>query len=316
MSQDKYCLNCGEKLASSSEFCKSCGVPVSTPPAETVPIASRSLRFPLRLEHKLLIGLAIGSVALAVLIPLASAPRQVTTVETQTMMRTNPYLVTSVYYETRTVTTFYTYAYVTTSFYTTTYTMTYYVTTVLYGTVYGGYAGLIPIATIVIPVQVQQIQVQSIVLQQTNTMVGQQTVTETRHTVAQGVSTLVERTMWTKTSFDPSAIVRWYMGNVAWFSIAIVLPILAYHRINAYRTRLHIYYEILNYTSYSSRLPSHIMRACNLETRKFERYITTLVEKGFVNEIPQDGGRLYRTSNKGFDLIRDEKLVQFVRELP
>jgi len=289
-------------------------------------MSRRSLRLPLRPEHKLLIGLAIGSVALAVLIPLASAPRQVTTVETQTMMRTNPYLVTSVYYETRTATSMSTYTHATTSPYTTTRTWTVYVTTVIvtYVSATGTITGTgtprvfldISFVTVVIPIQLQQTQVYSMVLHQTRTIVGQQTITETRHTVAQGVSTVVERMMWTKTLLDPSAIVRWYMGNVAWFSIAIVLSILAYHRINAYRTRLHIYYEILNYTSYSSRLPSHIMRACNLETRKFQRYIKTLKEKGFVEEIPQDGGKLYRTSRKGLDLARNEKLTQFVKELP
>jgi len=278
---------------------------------------SRSaLRFPLRAEHWLLIGLAVVSVALAVLIPLASAPRQVTTIETQTTIRMIPYSVTSVRYETKTVASEYRYTYTTTSLYTWTYTMTMYVTTVIYPQVTGTMPLQIYGVTTVIPVQIQQTQVQSIVLHQTRTAVGQQTITEMRHTTAQGVSTAVERTLWTKTSFDPSAIVRWYMGNVAWFSIAIALPILAYHRINAYRTRLHIYYEILNYASYSSRLPSHIMRACNLETRKFEKYIQTLKEKGFVDEIPQDGGTIYRASRKGLELIRDEKLTQFVRELP
>jgi len=270
-----------------------------------------ALHFPLRAEHKLLVSFAVFSVVLAVLVSLASAPQQLTTVETQSLTRVSSYFVTSTRLETRTVTTSYTYTYATTSIYTTTYTITSYVTyTTFYSLGFGTWA------TTVIPVQVQQTQVQSIVLQQTRTMVGQQTITEMQHTVAQGVSTIAERTTLTKTFFDPSAVVRWYTGNIAWLGIAIVLPILAYHRINAYRTRLHIYYEILDYASYSSRLPSHIMRACNLETRKFEKYIKMLKEKGFVEEIPQDGGKLYRASRKGLDLVRNEKLTQFVRELP
>jgi len=47
-----------------------------------------------------------------------------------------------------------------------------------------------------------------------------------------------------------------------------------------------------------------------------QTYMQTLVRKGFVEETPQDGGKLYRVSRKGFDLIRDEKLTQFVAELP
>ena len=282
---------------------------------QNVRMSGHSLHFPLRHEHKLLMCVVVFSVVLAVGIPLASAPQKLTTVETQATTRMNPYLVTTVCYETRTVTSVYTYTYSTTSLYTTTLSVTMYITTVVYPQ-YPPRYGEVPAVTTVIPVQVQQTQVQSIILQQTRTVDGQQTITELRHSIVQKVSTAVETIMRTTTLPYSSAVIRSYSENFAWLAIAIILPILAYHRINAYRTRLHIYYEILNYTSYAPRLSSHIMRACNLETRKFERYIQTLAKKGFIEEIGQDGGKLYRTSRRGLDLIRDEKLTLFVKELP
>jgi len=193
--------------------------------------------------------------------------------------------------------------------------MTIYLTTVVYPQV-TGFFGDLPGVTIVIPMQVLQTQVQTMMLQKTTKIEGRQTLTQTQHSVVQQVSSTVETVRWTATLPYFFGLIRSYSDNLVWLAIGIVLPILAYHRINAYRTRLHIYYEILSYTAYSPRLPSHVMRACNLETGKFVRYVQTLKEKGFVDEIPQDGGKLYRTSRKGLDLIRDEKLAQFVRELP
>jgi predicted transcriptional regulator len=58
------------------------------------------------------------------------------------------------------------------------------------------------------------------------------------------------------------------------------------------------------------------MRACNLETGKFEKYMQTLMEKGFVMEVLQNGGRMYRASWRGLDIVRNEKLAEFVSELP
>jgi len=273
------------------------------------------VRIPLKAEHRLLICLAVVSVALSLGMPLAFAPQRLTTVETRTVARTEPYLVTSVRYETRTLMSAYTFTHTVTSFYTTTHITTSYVTTVLYPQITGFY-GLVSGVTTVIPTQLWQTRIQTVELKQTRTIEGRQTLTLTQYSVMQHTSLAIEtvRTMATAPYF--TAIARSYTENLAWLAIGIVLPILAYQRINAYRSRLHIYYEIMSYAAYSSRLPSHIMRACNLETRKFQRYIQTLAEKGFVEEVRQDGGKLYRTSRKGLDLIREEKLAQFVRELP
>lgn len=101
-----------------------------------------------------------------------------------------------------------------------------------------------------------------------------------------------------------------------WLMVGLIFPLLAYRRINAYRTRHHIYLEILSYTSSGTRLSSHIMRKCNLETGKFEKYMRTLTEKGFLDQIDHDGRKQYHTSLKGLDMIRDKKLTQFMNELP
>ncbi len=89
----------------------------------------------------------------------------------------------------------------------------------------------------------------------------------------------------------------------------------AYVRVHEYRTRLHIYYEILRYVAESPRIPSHIMRRCNLETRKFQKYIGTLGQRGFVSRIPGDGER-FTVTDKALDYLRDRKLSDFIKELP
>lgn len=273
--------------------------------------------FPLRPDQKILIGLALLSVALAIGMPAALTPQDPTAVETSTTTHVESSLTTFFRYETKTVATTCTYTYGATSLLTMTYTMTYYVTTVIYTTAfYGPFVTGIYGHTIVIPIPIERTQTTPTTVQRTTTESGQRIITETKESVSYKVTTVAETTMHTKTLPYHSAILRTYSQNLAWLLMAAILPVLAYHRISAYRTRLHIYYEILDYTSYSSRMPSHIMRACNLETTKFEKYIETLVEKGFIDEIRRDEGRQYRASRKGLDLIRDEKLSQFVRELP
>jgi predicted transcriptional regulator len=57
------------------------------------------------------------------------------------------------------------------------------------------------------------------------------------------------------------------------------------------------------------------MRRCNLETRKFSKYISTLGERGFVERIHGDGER-YKVTEKAREYLRDEKLSAFINELP
>ena len=109
----------------------------------------------------------------------------------------------------------------------------------------------------------------------------------------------------------------------SWFVTIVVVPILvsfvvfggASMRVHAYRTRLHIYHEILQYVAESPRIPSHIMRRCNLETRKFTKYMSTLDERGFIQRIRGDGEH-YTATDKARDYLRDPKLSAFMKELP
>jgi predicted transcriptional regulator len=166
------------------------------------------------------------------------------------------------------------------------------------------------------PTQIQRTEVRPTVVQQTTVIDGRQTVTRTWYSGTLQVSSTVEIVKSTQTLPLSSALFRSFAESSALVVVTVLLFFLAYHRINAYRTRLHIYYEILRYTSSSSRLSSHIMRACNLETKKFENYIETLRQKGFVEEVRQDGGKLYRASPKGASIIRNMDLKRFIEELP
>jgi len=272
------------------------------------------LSVPLRTEHRGLIALAAISVVLAVGVPLALAPQRQTELEARTTTRVESYFSTCTRIEITLFTTSYEYSYQTTSLFTTTRTVTYYVTTEYYTSMY--YGPGTQRVTVTIPVEVQQTQVQATMVQRTSTIEQLQTAVTMKHESTLHVTSLTETMSRTRTIPYSSAVLRSYEENLVWIALVIGLPVLTYHRINGYRTRLHIYYEILSYTAYASRLPSHIMRACNLETGKFEKYIKTLSEKGFIDEVNEDGARFYRASQEGRELIRDENLARFVKELP
>jgi len=269
---------------------------------------------PLRTEHRFLIALAVISAVLAVGVPLVLAPQRQTDLETRTTTHVESYFSTQTRIEITLFTTRYEYSYWTTSLFTTIRTVTYYVTTEYYTSMYYG-PGSYPV-TVTVPVEIRQIQLQATTIQRTGTIEQLQTATTTKRESVLQVTSFTETMSRTRTIPYSSAVVRSYGENLVWVALGVALPVLTYHRINGYRTRLHIYYEILNYTAYASRLPSHIMRACNLETGKFEKYVRTLSEKGFIDEVNEEGAKLYRASQKGRELIRNEKLAGFVKELP
>jgi predicted transcriptional regulator len=97
-------------------------------------------------------------------------------------------------------------------------------------------------------------------------------------------------------------------------TVSIVVFGAAFVRIHDYRTRIHIYHEIIQYVAQSPRIPSHIMRKCNLETGKFQKYISILGDRGFVQKVPADGDH-YRATDKAIDYLRDRKLSEFLSEL-
>jgi predicted transcriptional regulator len=104
-----------------------------------------------------------------------------------------------------------------------------------------------------------------------------------------------------------------YAGLIL-LTVSIVVFGAAFVRIHDYRTRIHIYHEIIQYVAQSPRIPSHIMRKCNLETGKFQKYISILGDRGFVQKVPADGDH-YRATDKAIDYLRDRKLSEFLSEL-
>lgn len=81
------------------------------------------------------------------------------------------------------------------------------------------------------------------------------------------------------------------------------------------RERLEIIYDILRIIAShgNSILPTPLLRFSNLSTQNFNRYMSELIEKGFVREIYDEEGRRYYTlTDKGFKFL--EK-YQKIREL-
>jgi len=202
--------------------------------------------------------------------------------------------------------------YFVTSFQTVTHVLTDYVTTEYEVT---GVQGVFS-QTTVIPVQIQLTQVYATVLQRTATVEMTHTLTLTRHSVFPQTTSLVLTSRSTSTLDFYSAYFRSFSDNMLWLIIGAIIPIVAYHRINAYRTRVHIYYVILRYAANTPRSSTHIMRGCNLETRMCRKYIQNLKESGFLEEIRQDGSRMFRASSKGQKLLRNEELRLLLEQLP
>jgi len=139
-------------------------------------------------------------------------------------------------------------------------------------------------------------------------------VTETRTKTTYSAETITERS-WIQITTTSRVVEPPYLQTVLWIGVGIILFGLTYHRVNAYRTRLHIYYDILRYVSASPRIASHIMRRCNLETGKFNKYVNELQAKGFVNMVQRGDVKEYVATEKSLEYLRDEKLAKFIAEL-
>ncbi|MCS7119376.1 MAG: winged helix-turn-helix domain-containing protein [Archaeoglobaceae archaeon] len=84
------------------------------------------------------------------------------------------------------------------------------------------------------------------------------------------------------------------------------------------RERLEIIYDILRIIASqgNSILPTPLLRFSNLSTQNFNRYMGELVEKGFVREVFDEGGRKYYTlTDKGFKFIEKyRKILDLIEE--
>jgi predicted transcriptional regulator len=147
------------------------------------------------------------------------------------------------------------------------------------------------------------------------------TSTLTLRSPVESVRTLTteETSLSTKTLPPIALVTQVYVQNMSWVLATLVFALLAYHRVHDYRTRHNIYYQMLRYLANDPqrpKLPTHIMRACNLETGKFKLYTSSLVEKGLVDEVAYDGGYAYRITPKSSRYVLDPALREFLDQLP
>ncbi len=84
------------------------------------------------------------------------------------------------------------------------------------------------------------------------------------------------------------------------------------------RERLEIIYDILKtiMSHGNSILPTPLLRFSNLSTQNFNRYMSELIEKGFVREVFDEEGRKYYTlTDKGFKFVQKyNKIREFIEE--
>lgn len=76
------------------------------------------------------------------------------------------------------------------------------------------------------------------------------------------------------------------------------------------RDELCVYYEILRTLSKNPMRATHIMRACNLDTRLYKHAISTLVGRGMIEHRSINGVKLYYTTDKGSKFIEYFESIQ------
>jgi predicted transcriptional regulator len=69
------------------------------------------------------------------------------------------------------------------------------------------------------------------------------------------------------------------------------------------RSRLEIYLQILQAIAAGARKPTHIMYRVNLAWKPASDFLATLREKGLIREEPTPGGREYRVTEKGSQVL-------------
>jgi len=267
-------------------------------------------KFPLRLADKLLLvtGACVLGVALTFFAVSPTSTEQVVT-ETLTTSRviTETRSATWSTTETKTSTVTSITVSLTTQMMTTYSTLTQTVTSIYaWGTVYNTYY---------VPIVVTYASVSEVKVTHTSLVRTTETQWKTTYSVMTSTQKSDIQSTYTHRVFQPALIARTLFQTAIWIAIGMVVLGLTYRRINEYRTRLHIYYEILKYVSESPRIASHIMRRCNLETGKFNKYINELQTKGFVNLVQRDDAKQFVATEKSFEYLRDEKLARFIDEL-
>lgn len=70
------------------------------------------------------------------------------------------------------------------------------------------------------------------------------------------------------------------------------------------RTRVEILAKILQVAS-NRTLKTHIMYKANLSHRQLEKYLALLQEKGLLEQVVSEDGRMYRATPKGSEFLKD-----------
>lgn len=78
------------------------------------------------------------------------------------------------------------------------------------------------------------------------------------------------------------------------------------------RSRLHVYYEVLKALSKEPMRITHIMRACNLDTRLCKHVVDLLAERGLIVFRYNNGAKLYYITERGLEFI---KLFEHIQAL-
>ncbi len=75
--------------------------------------------------------------------------------------------------------------------------------------------------------------------------------------------------------------------------------------VKRYRSRIRIYYEILEVVCSEGRaLPTRILYQANLSHERLQRYLGELKKVGAIKEIAEGGKRTYEITPKGLKLLK------------
>ena len=81
-----------------------------------------------------------------------------------------------------------------------------------------------------------------------------------------------------------------------------------------YRSRLSIIVSILEAIASGEDKPTRIMYHANLSYDRLQKYLSSLVEMGLIEEIKMDVGMRYRLTPQGHTFLRDaRRIVNFMR---
>jgi len=84
-----------------------------------------------------------------------------------------------------------------------------------------------------------------------------------------------------------------------------------------YRSRIRIYFEILETIRLEGRAPpTHILYRANLSHERLQRYLAELKQVGAIEELVEDGRRWYRLTAKGANLLAAlRRVIEFMEAL-